>query len=328
MSLTFIKLDINILNDTKIKLIRKMPDGDSLLVLWIGILCLAMKSGSPGILEIGRDIPFTDDALAVDLDIPINTVRLGLSIFERYRMIEIMEDGSIFIVNFDKHQEVSKIKENSEKSRIRSARYREKIKMIAAEDDSASRERSRDECVRHADSECDVTSRHALDKDKDKDEDKDKDIYPSSGVIDSGHPDTDPPLVNSPELTDTPNVDGCEKQKSRYPDGFLKFWDAYPKKVGKEAAFKAYKNIKAPRPSMGVILKSISDHMSTRQWADKSFIPNPSTYLNQRRWEDEFGSDDLQKQPKGGLQSDFSKVEYTGTDLSGIDWIPDDVKNM
>lgn len=157
---------------------------------------------------------------------------------------------------------------------------------------------------------------------------KEKDVYPSSGGTDPKHSGTEPHLVNSGELTDTHKPSQNKKSKNRYPEGFLKFWVAYPRKVGKEAAFKAYRNIEEPRPSMGVILKSISDHMSTRQWVDKSFIPNPSTYLNQRRWEDEFSDDDFQKPQKGGLQSDFSNVKYTGTDIAGIDWIPDEVKKM
>ncbi len=48
MNLSFIKLDINILDDNKIKLIRKYPDGDKLLILWLGLLCMAMKSETPG----------------------------------------------------------------------------------------------------------------------------------------------------------------------------------------------------------------------------------------------------------------------------------------
>jgi len=57
--LSFIKLDIEIMNDSKIKMIRKMPDGAKLFELWIGLLCLGMKSGRPGCVEIGDGIPFS-----------------------------------------------------------------------------------------------------------------------------------------------------------------------------------------------------------------------------------------------------------------------------
>jgi len=195
MNLTFIKLDINILNDTKIKLIRKMPDGDSLLVLWIGILCLAMKSGTPGMIEIGDGIPFTEEALGVELDIPVNTVRLGLSVFEKYKMIELWDDGSTYIINFNKHQEIDKIKDTVDKSRLSSRKYREKLKLLSMGQPSTSSSRdghvtvtssSRDGHVTARDI---VSDRHDQKSDgTDKDIDKDKDIKKPQPDVDANQP--------------------------------------------------------------------------------------------------------------------------------------------
>jgi len=115
------------MNDTKIKLIRKLPEGDSLLILWIGLLCLGMKSGRAGMLEIGEGIPFTDEALSVELDIPVNTVRLGLKTFVSFKMIEMWGTGETFIINFEKHQELQRIEKAKEISRESSRKYREKL---------------------------------------------------------------------------------------------------------------------------------------------------------------------------------------------------------
>ena len=103
-NLSFIKLDINIMNDTKIKIIRKMPAGASLLEMWIGILCLGMKSGNPGVLEICDGIPFEPETLSAELDIDLPTVKLGIETFTRLRMIEHLHNGTMFISNFEKHQ--------------------------------------------------------------------------------------------------------------------------------------------------------------------------------------------------------------------------------
>jgi len=132
MNLSFIKLDINIMNDSKIKFIRKMPDGDKIMVLWIGILCLGMKSGTPGIVEIGDGIPFSCVMLSIELDIPLNTVKLGLETFSQLKMIEVWENEEIFIVNFEKHQNLEKIRIAKEKSRLTSRRNREKTKQLAS----------------------------------------------------------------------------------------------------------------------------------------------------------------------------------------------------
>lgn len=80
---------------------------------------------------------------------------------------------------------------------------------------------------------------------------------------------------------------GKEIKGSIYSPNFLLFWDAYPLKKAKGSAFKAYKNIKEPKPTLKIILQSIEEQNKSEQWQNKQFIPHPATWLNQRRWEDE-----------------------------------------
>lgn len=69
-------------------------------------------------------------------------------------------------------------------------------------------------------------------------------------------------------------------------DGFEEFWQAYPKKVGKEAARKSWTKSKL---NVDQVLKSLEWQKESDQWQknDGQFIPNPATYLNQGRWLDE-----------------------------------------
>ena len=134
MNLNFIKLDINILNDAKIKIIRKYPDGDSLLVLWIGLLCMAMRSDTSGYIYITHGIPYTIDDLANELDIEKKTVGMGLRIFEEYKMINRIRGGVIEIINFNKHQQLDKIERSKISSRESSKRFREKQKQLLISD--------------------------------------------------------------------------------------------------------------------------------------------------------------------------------------------------
>jgi biotin operon repressor len=116
-------------------------------------------------------------------------------------------------------------------------------------------------------------------------------IYPSSGINagdDNSGREGEKLWVNSEELTPKESV----SKKEPYPGPFLEFWNAYPKKVGKGDAYSAYKKIKSPRPGLSEILTSIKAHKKTDQWKTKTFIPNPATFLNQRRWEDEFTQED------------------------------------
>ena len=70
------------------------------------------------------------------------------------------------------------------------------------------------------------------------------------------------------------------------PDHFDEFWQAYPRKVGKGAARKAYS--KALRlTDHDTIMGALSDQRPAMEAKEPKFIPHPSTWLNQERWEDE-----------------------------------------
>lgn len=133
MSLSWIKIDINIMDDTKIKQLRKMPAGDTLILFWVHLLCLAMKSGKPGILEIGDGIPFNAETLAIDFGVEIATVKMALGIFEKFRMIEQFEDGTLYITNFEKHQELGKIERQKQVSRNSSKKHRDRQKKLLSD---------------------------------------------------------------------------------------------------------------------------------------------------------------------------------------------------
>jgi len=76
-------------------------------------------------------------------------------------------------------------------------------------------------------------------------------------------------------------------------DGFDDFYSVYPKKVSKSLARKAWGKLKPDEELQKTILDDINRRMSG-EWKGKElqYIPNPATYLNQRRWEDESSSTD------------------------------------
>ncbi len=131
MNLTWIKLAVDILDDAKIKIIRSHPDGNSIVVLWIGLLCLAMKSARPGIIEISDGIPYTIDDLSSAFNIEKKTVELGLALFAKYRMIDLFDGNTIEVINFAKHQSLERIEEKRALNRARVKEFREKQKSNA-----------------------------------------------------------------------------------------------------------------------------------------------------------------------------------------------------
>ena len=62
------------------------------------------------------------------------------------------------------------------------------------------------------------------------------------------------------------------------------FWEHYPKKVGKK---KVQDKFNANEYPIEKILKNLEQQKQSTQWQNPQYIPNPETYLNQERWEDE-----------------------------------------
>ena len=104
--INWIKLSVNIFDDEKIKLIRKMPEGNSIILIWIQLLCMAGKTNDSGAVYMGQNMYYTDEMLATICDQPLNTIRLALETFRRFEMIEHSEEGLITIENWEKHQNI------------------------------------------------------------------------------------------------------------------------------------------------------------------------------------------------------------------------------
>lgn len=70
---------------------------------------------------------------------------------------------------------------------------------------------------------------------------------------------------------------------------FNQFWELYPKKQGKGAAEKSWARIKPNAELFDKIITAVQNNIDhNRQWQRNNgqYIPNPSTWLNQKRWED------------------------------------------
>lgn len=119
---------------------------------------------------------------------------------------------------------------------------------------------------------------------------------------------TDAPDIrirNSYSLNDIRNSgdDIRETNAQARETAFDRFWSAYPKKVGKEAARKAFAKVKAP---IDVLIAAIEQQKTSRQWTKDNgqYIPNPATWLNQGRWEDEVDVGKKQYTTKGSFFDD------------------------
>ena len=125
----WIKMDTALFDNRKIKQIRSMPDGDSLIVIWLQLLCLGGVVNDYGRVYLTQEIPYTDQMLATAFDEPLATIQLALNIFRQFGMIEIIDD-IIFIRNWEKYQAIEGLEKVREQARIRMQNYRARQKQI------------------------------------------------------------------------------------------------------------------------------------------------------------------------------------------------------
>lgn len=133
----WVKIMCNILDHRKIKMIRKGPEGNTLVLLWLLMLTEAGKCSRGGYLMVSDSLPYTAETLSMVTDIPLPTVQLGLATFAGLDMID-RQDGAIFVKNWGKYQSEDKLEARREKERKRQQRHRqnerEKIRALPSPD--------------------------------------------------------------------------------------------------------------------------------------------------------------------------------------------------
>lgn len=108
-------------------------------------------------------------------------------------------------------------------------------------------------------------------------------------LTDSLNPLTDSPIPQSDAPGKPVQEDGDGPEPTIHDQRFESFWLAYPRKTGKEAARKWWMGKKPSAAFHAKILTAIDDQKVSVQWLkdDGQYIPNPATWLNQGRWDDE-----------------------------------------
>lgn len=128
----WIKLATDIFDNRKIRLIEKMPEGDGIIVIWLKLLCLAGTVNDRGYIYLTQDVPYTEEMLATQFDRPLAMIRLALTTFERFGMIEIV-DNFLLLPSWEKYQNTDGLDKIREQTRSRVAKHRELQKALPSE---------------------------------------------------------------------------------------------------------------------------------------------------------------------------------------------------
>lgn len=195
-------------------------------------------------------IDMTPDALAARTGIPLDVIQAGIASLEAPDPRSRTPDREgRRIERLDDHRDWGwRI--------VNHARYRKLVDAGTVREQNRIRQANKRERDRHAASRS-VTPSHAC-------------------HAESRHTDTD---------TDT------KKRHTRAaratPVGFDRFWDAYPRKIDKADAEKAFRKVAPDDQLLERMLAALERFKASDQWRKDGgqFIPHAATWLNKRRWE-------------------------------------------
>ena len=123
----WIKLTTDMFDNRKIKHLRKLPDGNNIVLLWIMLLTMAGRCNAGGMIFLTENIPYTPKMLADELDFEENTVILGIQALENFNMV-CTQDGCFTIAGWEEYQNTDKLAEMREQNRLRQAKFKQKQK--------------------------------------------------------------------------------------------------------------------------------------------------------------------------------------------------------
>jgi len=128
VDIKWFKFEVNMHDDTKLKIIDNMDERDSVHYMWIRLLALAGKTNCGGNLYINDNMPYTIKTLAIEFNRSIDEVKTAIKALKRLEMIEFTEDKAFKIKNWDKHQNVEGLERLRNLNSDRVAKHRAKKK--------------------------------------------------------------------------------------------------------------------------------------------------------------------------------------------------------
>lgn len=152
----WIKLTTDMFDNRKVKFLRKLPDGNNIVLIWVMLLTMAGRCNAGGMIFLTENIPYTPKMLADELGFEENTVQLALAALENIGMVTSTH-GHFAIAGWEEHQNVEGMEKVREQNRLRQKRWYDKQKALPNATPNAI-----------------LTPPNAPDKEEDKEEDKEK----------------------------------------------------------------------------------------------------------------------------------------------------------
>ena len=254
----WLKLKKDFFKRHDIRIIEAMPNGKDYILFYLKLLVESVDHD--GNLRFSDTIPYNAEMLSVITNTNTDIVKSALSVFVELKMIEVLDDSTIYM------NEVSKMigSASNNDNAIRQQRFRDnqKASKTGISDTTVTKSNaSVTECVTKN------NESKSIEKEKEKDIELEKDNKQMSLIP-----------VSEPVLSPV------ENRKLL----FAQFWDAYPKckrKVDRDGCERAFVKIKNLEKIFPDIMASLE--VWKKDWAKDNFEYTPTTHkwINQRYWE-------------------------------------------
>jgi predicted phage replisome organizer len=249
----WIKLDVGIFADEKIKVVMSMPEGKNLVIIWLKILCLAGRINNSGVLMVNSTIPYTVEMLSAVFDESESIMRLAIDTFQRLGMIDQF-NGALLLPNWEKHQSEDRLKEIQKKNAARVARHREKQRLQAGNVTDTLQKRLCNAIEQEQEQEQDI------EQELNKGNDGAKAPKPRGG-----------------------NKTAIEKR-------FNDLWALYPRKQGRADALKAYERAVKAGVTDETIKQGIENYVKhiAETKTEPKYVKQGSTFFSKQAWADDY----------------------------------------
>lgn len=157
----WVKLTTDMFDNRKVKYLRKLPDGNNIVLIWVMLLTMAGRCNAGGMIFLTENVPYTPKMLADELDFEENTVILALKALENLDMI-ITDNGFFTIAGWEEYQNIEGMEKIREQNRLRKRKQREKKKLLDAPSQ---------------DSHVTVTLSHATEEEIEEDKEKEEEFH-------------------------------------------------------------------------------------------------------------------------------------------------------
>lgn len=158
----WIKITTDMFDNRKIKHLRRLPEGNSIVLIWVMLLTMAGRCNSGGMIFLTENIPYTPKMLADELDFEENTVLLALRVLDDLNMV-VTDRGCFKIAGWEEYQNIEGMDKIREQNRLRKQNQREREKQNALPDVSRDRHVT-------------VTQCHAPEEEKEEELEEEKDL--------------------------------------------------------------------------------------------------------------------------------------------------------